>query len=443
MTRRFRQIDLRLILLVGILVVLGALTVERERSPRAATGPGLQIPSGRLALGGSLPDHQIRFYQARLAENPRDTASWDMLAIGYMRKLRESGDPAYAARAEQALHRALRINRNDLDAPKLLAWVALVKHEFDDARRAATALIRVTPQDDALYGILADADIELGRYSEAQQVLQRMIDLKPGPAAYVRVSYLRQLNGDVPGAIDAMQLAAEAATPRDRENLAWTRVQLGHLYFGRGNLPSATTQYVEALRVFPGYLYAQAGLGDVRAAQGRFGEAIQFYERALSVIPLPAIAATLGDVYARVGRQEEAERQFDLVEYVGRLTQINRVVYNRDLAYFYADHGRRQDQAVALAEREAAFRHDIYTDDALAWAYFQAGRYAEARDRMDHALSLGTRDALLFYHAGMIARAQGDRPRAARYLQRALRTNPYFHVLHADEARRVLDSLRP
>jgi tetratricopeptide (TPR) repeat protein len=139
----------------------------------------------------------------------------------------------------------------------------------------------------------------------------------------------------------------------------------------------------------------------------------------------------------------EAERQYELVEYIGQLTQLNRIVYNRDLAYFYADHRRHLEQGVALAEREAVLRHDIYTADTLAWAYFQSGRYAAADRLLSQSLSLGTRDALLFYHAGMIAWREGDEQRAARYLKLALRTNPYFHVLHADEARHVLHRLRP
>ena len=179
-----------------------------------------------------------------------------------------------------------------------------------------------------------------------------------------------------------------------------------------------------------------------RAAQGRYDDAIRLYTQSLAIIPLPIVAEALGDVYMRVGRTQEAERQFELVEYTGQLTRLNRIVYNLDLAYCYADHRRHLDQAVALAEREAVLRHDIYTADTLAWAYFQSGRYAAADRLLSQSLALGTRDALLFYHAGMIAWRNGDERRAARYLDLALRPNPYFHVLHADEARRVLYSLR-
>ncbi len=443
MRQRLRRVDLRFLFLAGMLVLVGPLIIGAQPPARAPSTRLPIFPHGHLAPEGSRPDQQIRFYQDRLADEPRDARSWDMLAIGYMRKLRESGDPGYALRAEESLRRALAADPHDERASGLLAWVALVKHEFAGAATQAEALIRESPSDDMLYGILGDAEIELGRYPEARQAFQRMMDIKPGPAAYTRAAYLRQLHGNIRGAIQMMQFALDAANPRDRENLAWIRVQIGNLYFSRGDLPGAETQYAAALRVYPGYFYGLAGLGGVRGAQGRFDDAVRLYEESLAVIPLPVVAEALGDLLVRMGRQEEAERQFSLVEYIGRLTRLNRVVYNRDLAYFYADHRRHLDQAVALAEREATQRHDIYTDDTLAWADFQVGRYAEADRLMARALSLGTRDALLLYHAGMIARGVGDHPRAARYLEQALQTNPYFHILHAGEARRVLRNLRP
>lgn len=443
MTWQLRQIDVRVLLLAGMLVLTGILILWQDRWTRVGSIPHPAVPAGRLTPGGSLPDQQIRFYQARLADNPREAASWNMLAIGYMRKLRESGDPGYVLRSELALRRALALDPRDQEAPRLLAWVALVKHEFMGARQQAEALIRETPDDDRLYGILGDANVELGRYPEARAAFQRMSNLKPGPAAYTRIAYLRQLHGDLPGAVRMKQLAEEAASPRDRENLAWTLVQLGHLYFAQGDLHRAALHYTAALRVFPGYAYSEAGLGDVRAAQGRFYDAIQRYKQSIAAVPLPAIAATLGDVYLRLGRQEEAEHLYALVEYVGQLTPLNRTVYNRDLAYFYADHDRHLDQAVALGEREAALRHDIYTLDTLAWAYFKTGRYDDAAQMIGQALALGTRDASLFYHAGMIAWKRGDRSEAAHDLALALHINPYFHVLHADTARRILAGLRP
>lgn len=430
--------DRRLVLLLAMFGVACAVVFGAHSGSRA---PRAVFPAGRLAAAGVLPDDQIRFYQTRLADHPREATSWNMLGVGYMRKLRESGDPVYALRAEQALRHALAVDPRDPNTAGLLAWVALTMHQFTEARVQAEALIRDAPGDHLAYAILGDADIELGRYSEAQAAFQHMMDFKPGPAAYTRAAYFRQLHGDIVGALAMMQRAVEGASPRDRENLAWTRVQLGHLYFGQGRLSEAEQQYREALRVFPGYLYGEAGMGDVQAARGRFGEAVRAYERSLAVVPLPQTAATLGDVYTRLGRAAEAERQYALVEYIGRLTELNQAVYNRDLALFFADHDRRLDQAVRLAEREASLRPDIYSTDALAWAYFKVGRNDAAARLMARALALGTRDATLFFHAGMVAWKRGDRAVAVRYLREALQTNPYFHVLHAPTARRLLVSL--
>ena len=60
---------------------------------------------------------------------------------------------------------------------------------------------------------------------------------------------------------------------------------------------------------------------------------------------------------------------------------------------------------------------------------------------MDKALALGTRDAHLYYHAGMIALKQGDQEQAREYLEQALEINPHFSVLHAENARMALRAL--
>jgi tetratricopeptide (TPR) repeat protein len=193
--------------------------------------------------------------------------------------------------------------------------------------------------------------------------------------------------------------------------------------------------------VLPGYPRAAAGLAQVRAAQGRDGEAVDLYRRALAAIPLPEYAAALGDVYTRMGRAADARRQYELVEYVARLDAARPALYNRELVYFYADHGLQLDRALVLAERELAARRDIGAHDALAWTLVQLDRPAEARVAMERALALGTRDARLFFHAGMIYRRLGDAGRARGYLAKALETNRHFHPLQAEIARRALVEL--
>ena len=60
---------------------------------------------------------------------------------------------------------------------------------------------------------------------------------------------------------------------------------------------------------------------------------------------------------------------------------------------------------------------------------------------MQNALKLGTKDAMLFYHAGMIERSLNNKAKAKIYLEQALAINPYFHPTQPDEIRSVLESM--
>jgi tetratricopeptide (TPR) repeat protein len=156
---------------------------------------------------------------------------------------------------------------------------------------------------------------------------------------------------------------------------------------------------------------------------------------------MPAFVAELGDIYTRSGNLAEAKKQYELVEYIGLLGHINQVLHNRDLALYYADHGIKLQESLTLARKEFEVRHDVYTFDALAWALYKNGQYQEASDAIDHALAPGTRDALLYYHAGMIAGRLGQVSEARERLQTALNINPGFHVIYADAAREELKAL--
>ena len=149
-------------------------------------------------------------------------------------------------------------------------------------------------------------------------------------------------------------------------------------------------------------------MAQLRAAQKKYGEAVELYQKAIAILPMPEYAAALGDVYMKIGEQKKAKQQYDLVEYIGRLNALNQALYNRELAYFYADHDIKLTEALELAKRELDYRKDIYAYDLLAWNLYKNGKLAEARDAIEEALKLGTKDAKLFYHAGMIHYRLGD-----------------------------------
>jgi tetratricopeptide (TPR) repeat protein len=246
--------------------------------------------------------------------------------------------------------------------------------------------------------------------------------------------------GDVDGAIEAMRMAV-AAGPAKTEATAWARVQLGNLYFNSGRTDEAMKNYEASLEEFNGYHLALAALGKAHAAQGEYDEAIQLLEQAVATIPQPTTLAVLGDLYAKTGKPDKAQSQYDTVEFIAKLATINRQMYNRELSMFYADHGIKLDSALDLAQREIAVRQDIYGYDALAWAWYQNGRLAEAADAITEAMHLGTRDAGIYYHAGMIYHGLKDEATARHYLRKALALNPSFSILHADQARETLQRL--
>jgi len=213
---------------------------------------------------------------------------------------------------------------------------------------------------------------------------------------------------------------------------------LGERYFQSGDLEDAESSYASGIAVDPNHYRSLAGLAKVRAAQGKSEQAIQLYQRSIAIVPFPVYVAELGDVYTKEGKLREAEQQYELVEYIGHISELNRVLANRELALFYADRGIKLREALELARNELAVRHDIYTWDALAWVLYKNGQFSEAGQAMEKALSLHTNDPQLLFHAGMICHSLAREVDAEDFLRRALKTNPHFHVLDAEVAAHTL-----
>jgi tetratricopeptide (TPR) repeat protein len=290
----------------------------------------------------------------------------------------------------------------------------------------------------------------MGEYDLAAQSYARLTpaDRPLAPrAAYARdsrVAYLKFITGDTPAAIQLMKAAVADATESQipSENLAWLHFELGEFYTQAGAIGAADAEYRAALSIHPGDYRALASVARLRANNGRYNEAVLLYRKAIAVVPMPVFAAELGDLYAKTGNHAEAEKQYRLVEYIGRLGQINQVLHNRDLAIFYADHDENLPEALDLARKEFEVRHDVYTWAALAWVLYKNGKYDEAYQASQSGLKFGTRDALLLYHNGAIAAKLGKSEQAQQNLAAALDINPRFHLLYADAARASLSSLR-
>jgi tetratricopeptide (TPR) repeat protein len=422
---------------VGSVVAGSALRGHVEPSPMMPVAEDVQVAPAITTA------QQVEALQQRLAADPRDTRSALDLAAVYQQLARETGDPAYYGKSESLLNEVLAREPENAEAMAWLGGLALARHEFAAALDwGEQALVR---DDDLLaaFPVVIDALVELGRYDEAVATSDAFIRLRPDLASYTRVSYLRELHGDTAGAIAAMELALDA-TRFGTEPAAWTRVQLGNLHFHTGDFTSAEEEYAFTLVTYPEYAPALAGLARVAAANGDLERAAELLTQAAGRVPLPEYVILLGDVYAAQGDTASAEEQYDLVRVMTRLQQANGVNTDLELALFAADHpdsNMTPDAVVTMAREAFAARPGIYGHDTLAWALYRAGEYDAAWQESDRALRLGTRDALLHFHAGMIAAARGDEPAAREHLTTALEINPNFSILHVVEAREALARL--
>jgi tetratricopeptide (TPR) repeat protein len=319
-----------------------------------------------------------------------------------------------------------------------MSSLSAARHNFAAALVWGEQAVKEGSYNASAYGVTGDALIELGRYPEAFRTFQRMIDLRPDLSSYARASYARELQGDVAGAIADMQLALQAASsPSDA---AFAGYQLGDLWFNSGHLDRAQAAYARAVAQDPTYVPAREGLAKVAAASGEYARAISLYGWVIDHMPLPQYVIALGDVYIAAGKPADAAQQAALLGVEERLARANGVNLDLEAATYDADHGLA---AVALQAARAEWnrRHSVLVADALAWALYANGRYAEARSYSMRALALGTRNASFWFHRGMIERALGHRVAARDALARALEINPSFSIRWAPVAKRILASL--
>jgi tetratricopeptide (TPR) repeat protein len=414
---------------LGVLAVL-----NRSSSPSAPREPAASVALDRST------DDRIRALQGALRDGTTEPRAYALLGEAYLQKARETGDPSYYKRAEVAVAAALRRDPRDVTAVVGAGTLALARHDFSSALRRGLEARRLAPGLVRPYGVVADAQVELGRYRAAARTLQRMIDLKPNLASYARVSYFRQLHGDLAGAVEAMRLAASAGSDAP-EHLAYVQTLLGDLEFERGRVAASGYAYRTALQSVPGYLPADAGLARVLAARGDLERAIRRYRGLVARRPLPEHVIALGELELAAGRPAAARRSFGLVGVQQRLLRASGVNADVELALFEADHGDPH-RAVRLARRYWASAPSVRAADALGWALTNSGRPAAGLAWARRALTLGSRDPRFLYHAGISAQRAGRVALARAYLRGALALNPRFSPLYGPRARRALEALR-
>ncbi len=370
--------------------------------------------------------------------SPEDGALYRDLGFAYLQRARDTGDPSsYPSSAEAFSLAAQRLP----DDPLILVGqggLQLARHEFAAAFGTGSAALDLAPGFASAQSVVVDALVELGRYEEALAMAEALL-LDDSLPAWNRTSYLRELHGDLQGALEAMEQAAVrgGGVP---ENEAFTFTLVGTLNAYVGRQDRAAIVYDKALQVFPGYGPALAGKARLAIAQGDISAGIRLYNQAVTILPLSEYVIGLGEAQETSGDLASARKSYELAAFQIELFQANGVIVDVELALFEADHG---DAAKALEYARASYadRQNVKTSDTLAWAFYRSGLLDEATRYSAEALRLGSKDPLFLYHAGAIAAASGDASSARDLLTEALKIDAGFSATGAADARSILENL--
>jgi tetratricopeptide (TPR) repeat protein len=414
-------------LAVGLVIGRGALF-----SPSPAAAPPAPAPQTTAELVTAL--------ERRVERDPQDLSALQQLGAAYTRRALETSDPAFYALASSAYERA-----RDVDPEHPVTTVgegnlALALHDFDRALTLGEQAVDALRRNEQALGVLVDAQVELGRYDDAAETLQAMLDRNPALPALARTSYLRQLHGDLPGAIQAMTQAATvgAAQPIDA---AVVHALIGDLRLEGGDLDDAAEAYARAAELAPDLVGAQVGAARVAAARGDVDDAVPRLERLTDRVPAPAALTLLAELHHAAGRSDAAEDTAELVRANAALQEAAGQVVDLEMALFEADLGDPQE-AVRLARRAYDARPDnVFAADALAWALHRAGRSDEALPLIEQALRLDTVSGQLRGHAAAVFAANGRIDDARAQLQRVADGNRWFSFVVADDLSALADEL--
>ena len=363
--------------------------------------------------------------------NPRDNKSLLAMSALFIQEARITGDHVYYDMAAMKyVNEVLKNEQQNFEALLYKSLLFISQHHFAEGLATATEAQKINPYNAFVYGILVDANVELGNYEEAVQNSDRMVSIRPDIRSYSRISYLREIHGDYPGAIEAMKMAVQAGGPGD-ESTEWTRVQLGHLFENTGDVKNAEMQYKIALEERPGYAYALAGLGRIATSMKNYPQAIIYYLQADSTLNDYAFKEELADVYAQSGMKDKANEIFkSVIEGMSKDAEIGKKdetighYADRELAHAYlkvGDNEKALEHALAEYNRRPA---NIDVNETVAWVYFNKGDYKEALPYIETATRTNSKNPVLLCRAGLIYSKLGNKEKAKMLLQEGLEKNP-------------------
>lgn len=420
---------------IGITAGLFVMILAFAKEPKAEASEGIRERRGTFAMSAEWLNTKeaIEGLQADLAADPENTKVMVQLAQAYIQESRVTGDHAFYDKAALELTgKVLTIEPDNFEALCCQGTVLLSQHHFAEALVTAQHAKEVNPYAAFVYGMLCDAYVELGNYEEAVKACDQMVSVRPDIRSYSRVSYLREIHGDLPGAIEAMKLAVNAGYA-GLEQTEWCRVMLGRLYEQTASLDSAKHCYELALYHRTDYPFALAGMARIEKANGNYDRAIALLTKANEQIVEYSFYEDLADLYTLRGDKALADSSLNMaIEMLGPGATTNEEVVghghysDRELALAYVktgDYTKAMEHAIREYNRRP---QNIDVCETLAWVYYKAGKYYLAEDMMRKATRTGKKNPDVLCRAGLIKIKAGYQAAGQKMINAAVTMNPFI-----------------
>jgi tetratricopeptide (TPR) repeat protein len=361
--------------------------------------------------------------QAKIQEDSSDLKSKILLAQLYMQEARVTGEhPYYYPATLTILDNVISHDNRNFEALAFKASVLLSLHHFKEALVVGIRAKEINPNNSFIYGILCDANVELGNYDEAVRMSDKMQSIRPGLESYSRASYLREIYGDNQGAIEAMKLAFQAGLPGSEE-ASWAGNTLSHLLENTNDLEHAEELAHIILEQRPSYAFATDALGRIELAKGHYDQSIALFQQAIKVMPEFSFYEHMAQAYQGKGETTRAKEIYKQV--ISMLAEDAQSGHYADmeLAHVYLELGDL-DNAFKHANIEYKRRpQNIDVNSTIAWVYYAKGNVNEAKRHMDVAMRMGTQNAVLLAKASIIEKAVGNTKLAQEYSARSRKIN--------------------
>lgn len=442
---KFVKKNFYLLSIVILILFVGMIVVFRQEEPDV-------LPLKNRIGGTSMGNEWINTKQAidglleKVRKNPEDVKAKIQLAQAYIQEARITGDyNYYDAACIKLLNSALKKEPKNYEAVATLATVYLSQHHFQQGLELGKQAQQLNPHAAFVYGVLTDAYVELGKYDSAVYMVDSMCAIRPDIRSYSRVSYVREIYGDIPGAIEVMKMAVDAGIP-GMEQTEWVRVYLGRLYEISGKIDTAEMYYQAANTLRPNYAYSLAALGRIERAKKNYPQAITYFEQASSLVKDYSFGDELMDLYRLNNDLKKADATGkEVIELLNAHANTNDEngdaghYADKELAYVYLKTG---DKAAALKHAEAEYKRrpdNIDVNEMMAWVHYQRSEYDQCIPYAEQAMRTGSKNPVLLCRTGLIYCKNNQAEKGIALLEQAVTTNPYMDEEMVREAKGYLD----